>query len=53
MTHENSNIDITGEVLQCLKPTAWLNDEVKFWFSSPTRQLGKNYSIQLDKILII
>lgn len=28
VTHENSNIDITGEVLQCLKPGAWLNDEV-------------------------
>ncbi|CAN8231921.1 unnamed protein product [Cochlearia groenlandica] len=27
-THENSNIDITGEVLQCLAPTSWLNDEV-------------------------
>ena len=28
MTHESSNIDITGEVLQCLTPSAWLNDEV-------------------------
>ncbi|PSS01506.1 Ubiquitin-like-specific protease [Actinidia chinensis var. chinensis] len=28
VTHENSNIQITGEVLQCLKPGAWLNDEV-------------------------
>lgn len=28
VTHENSNITITGEVLQCLKPRAWLNDEV-------------------------
>ncbi|XP_010524538.1 PREDICTED: ubiquitin-like-specific protease ESD4 isoform X2 [Tarenaya hassleriana] len=28
VTHENSNIDITGEVLQCLTPTSWLNDEV-------------------------
>ncbi|KAG7542726.1 Ulp1 protease family C-terminal catalytic domain [Arabidopsis thaliana x Arabidopsis arenosa] len=27
-THENSNIDITGEVLQCLTPSSWLNDEV-------------------------
>ncbi|KAK4372589.1 hypothetical protein RND71_007973 [Anisodus tanguticus] len=26
--HENSNIDITGEMLQCLRPGAWLNDEV-------------------------
>lgn len=26
--HENSNIDITGEILQCLRPGAWLNDEV-------------------------
>ncbi|KAM0005843.1 putative Ulp1 peptidase [Helianthus debilis subsp. tardiflorus] len=28
VTHENSNITITGEVLQCLRPYAWLNDEV-------------------------
>ncbi|KAK1430755.1 hypothetical protein QVD17_13732 [Tagetes erecta] len=28
VTHENSNITITGEVLQCLRPNAWLNDEV-------------------------
>ncbi|KAL0457411.1 UNVERIFIED_CONTAM: Ubiquitin-like-specific protease ESD4 [Sesamum latifolium] len=28
VTHENSNIDITGEILQCLRPGAWLNDEV-------------------------
>lgn len=28
MTHENSNIEITGELLQCLRPGAWLNDEV-------------------------
>ncbi|GER33342.1 sentrin-specific protease [Striga asiatica] len=28
VTHENSNIDITGEKLQCLRPRAWLNDEV-------------------------
>ncbi|XP_059280693.1 ubiquitin-like-specific protease ESD4 [Lycium ferocissimum] len=28
VTHENSNIDITGEMLQCLRPGAWLNDEV-------------------------
>ncbi|KAG8636567.1 ubiquitin-like-specific protease ESD4 isoform X2 [Manihot esculenta] len=28
VTHRNSNIDITGEVLQCLRPGAWLNDEV-------------------------
>ncbi|XP_059632735.1 ubiquitin-like-specific protease ESD4 [Cornus florida] len=27
-THENSNIEITGEMLQCLRPGAWLNDEV-------------------------
>ncbi|XP_051128026.1 ubiquitin-like-specific protease ESD4 [Andrographis paniculata] len=26
--HENSNIDITGQILQCLRPGAWLNDEV-------------------------
>ncbi|XP_076891484.1 ubiquitin-like-specific protease ESD4 [Bidens hawaiensis] len=28
VTHDNSNITITGEVLQCLRPGAWLNDEV-------------------------
>lgn len=28
VTHENSNITITGEVLRCLKPGEWLNDEV-------------------------
>ncbi|KAL7608825.1 hypothetical protein Lser_V15G10465 [Lactuca serriola] len=28
VTHENSNITITGEVLRCLKPCQWLNDEV-------------------------
>uniref|UniRef100_A0A0D3DM36 Ubiquitin-like protease family profile domain-containing protein n=1 Tax=Brassica oleracea var. oleracea TaxID=109376 RepID=A0A0D3DM36_BRAOL len=28
VTHESSNIDITGKVLQCLTPSAWLNDEV-------------------------
>lgn len=28
VTHEISNIEITGEILQCLQPTAWLNDEV-------------------------
>ncbi|KAK6913772.1 Ulp1 protease family, C-terminal catalytic domain [Dillenia turbinata] len=28
VTHENSNIEITGEKLQCLRPGAWLNDEV-------------------------
>ncbi|KAJ0802359.1 putative Ulp1 peptidase [Helianthus annuus] len=28
VTHENSNITITGEVMQCLRPYAWLNDEV-------------------------
>lgn len=28
VTHANSNIDITGQVLQCLTPSAWLNDEV-------------------------
>ncbi|KAL9237697.1 hypothetical protein vseg_012217 [Gypsophila vaccaria] len=28
VTHENSNIPITGEKLQCLRPGAWLNDEV-------------------------
>ncbi|XP_015059351.1 ubiquitin-like-specific protease ESD4 [Solanum pennellii] len=28
VTHKSSNIDITGEILQCLRPGAWLNDEV-------------------------
>ncbi|GFY85098.1 cysteine proteinases superfamily protein [Actinidia rufa] len=28
VTHENANIEITGEVLQCLRPGKWLNDEV-------------------------
>ncbi|KAL6522840.1 hypothetical protein OROHE_016687 [Orobanche hederae] len=28
VSHEKSNIDITVEKLQCLKPQAWLNDEV-------------------------
>ncbi|CAK9328988.1 unnamed protein product [Citrullus colocynthis] len=28
VAHENSNIEITGETLQCLRPGAWLNDEV-------------------------
>ncbi|KAJ1407653.1 Ulp1 protease family, C-terminal catalytic domain [Sesbania bispinosa] len=28
VTHENSNIEITGEKFWCLGPGAWLNDEV-------------------------
>lgn len=32
VTHENSNIEITGEKLRCLRPRAWLNDEVIRWF---------------------
>ncbi|XP_073050341.1 ubiquitin-like-specific protease ESD4 [Primulina eburnea] len=28
VSHKNSNIDITGEILRCLSPEAWLNDEV-------------------------
>ncbi|KAG0478521.1 hypothetical protein HPP92_013240 [Vanilla planifolia] len=28
VTHKPSNIEITGEILQCLSPGAWLNDEV-------------------------
>ncbi|CAN0855854.1 Ubiquitin-like-specific protease ESD4 [Linum grandiflorum] len=28
VNHDSSGIDITGEILQCLKPGAWLNDEV-------------------------
>ncbi|CAH2049719.1 unnamed protein product [Thlaspi arvense] len=27
VSHENSNIEITGEILQCLRPREWLNDE--------------------------
>lgn len=32
VSHENSSIDIRGEILQCLKPGGWLNDEVVFHF---------------------
>ncbi|XP_073302452.1 ubiquitin-like-specific protease ESD4 [Primulina huaijiensis] len=28
VSHKNSNIDISGEILRCLSPEAWLNDEV-------------------------
>ncbi|CAK7333207.1 unnamed protein product [Dovyalis caffra] len=28
VSHNNSNIDITGQTLHCLAPGAWLNDEV-------------------------
>ncbi|PKA58429.1 Ubiquitin-like-specific protease ESD4 [Apostasia shenzhenica] len=28
VSHQPSNIEITGKVLQCLNPGAWLNDEV-------------------------
>ncbi|KAL1211906.1 Ubiquitin-like-specific protease 1A [Cardamine amara subsp. amara] len=28
VTHEDSNIDITGKILSCLEPGEWLNDEV-------------------------
>ncbi|EOA30495.1 hypothetical protein CARUB_v10013619mg [Capsella rubella] len=28
VAHKNSNIDITGEILRCLRPGEWLNDEV-------------------------
>ncbi|KAI3975292.1 hypothetical protein MKX01_033532 [Papaver californicum] len=28
VTHQKSNIEITGQILQCLKPGVWLNDEV-------------------------
>ncbi|KAL9400808.1 hypothetical protein Peur_004657 [Populus x canadensis] len=28
VSHGNSNIDITGQILHCLAPGAWLNDEV-------------------------
>ncbi|XP_057430352.1 ubiquitin-like-specific protease ESD4 [Lotus japonicus] len=28
ISHENSNIEISGEKFQCLGPAAWLNDEV-------------------------
>ena len=47
MTHENSNISITGEVLQCLRPRAWLNDEVNFAFLSASMNLVKRLLIEL------
>jgi sentrin-specific protease 1 len=28
VSHKNSNIDISGETLQCLRPNQWLNDDV-------------------------
>ncbi|KAM7256720.1 hypothetical protein ACFE04_012461 [Oxalis oulophora] len=28
VSHKNSGIDITGEILRCLRPGRWLNDEV-------------------------
>ncbi|KAF6174398.1 hypothetical protein GIB67_024420 [Kingdonia uniflora] len=28
VSHENSNIEITGEMFQCMRQGAWLNDEV-------------------------
>ncbi|KAI5415744.1 ubiquitin-like-specific protease ESD4 [Lathyrus oleraceus] len=28
VVHENSNIEISGEKFQCLRPSGWLNDEV-------------------------
>lgn len=28
MFHKGSNIEVTGEILQCLLPGSWLNDEV-------------------------
>ena len=28
--HERSNIDLTRAAIQCLKPGAWLNDDVSF-----------------------
>ncbi|XP_038694179.1 ubiquitin-like-specific protease ESD4 isoform X2 [Tripterygium wilfordii] len=28
VSHEKSNIEITGQILWCLRPGAWLNDEV-------------------------
>ncbi|PON80365.1 Ulp1 protease family, C-terminal catalytic domain containing protein [Parasponia andersonii] len=34
VVHKNSNLEITGQILQCLRPCAWLNDEVGFWSSS-------------------
>lgn len=32
--HKNSGIEIRGETLQCLKPCAWLNDDVVIPFSN-------------------
>ncbi|KAK7335340.1 hypothetical protein VNO80_27119 [Phaseolus coccineus] len=31
VTHENSNIEITGEKFWCLRSTRWLNDEVNLF----------------------
>lgn len=28
VSHTETGIDITGKILQCLRPGAWLNDEV-------------------------
>ncbi|XP_043710906.1 ubiquitin-like-specific protease ESD4 isoform X2 [Telopea speciosissima] len=59
--HENSNIDITGEILQCLSPNAWLNDElisgingydfkaVRRW--TTMRKIGYSL-IECDKIFV-
>ncbi|KAJ9700018.1 hypothetical protein PVL29_005719 [Vitis rotundifolia] len=61
VTHENSNIEITGEILQCLQTTAWLNDElisgrnsydyksVRRWTTQ--RKLGYSLS-ECDKIFV-
>ncbi|KAH1209115.1 Ubiquitin-like-specific protease ESD4 [Glycine max] len=61
VTHKNSNIEITGEKFQCLRPAGWLNDElisgpkgydfksVRRWTSQ--RNLG--YSLlECDKIFV-
>jgi Ulp1 family protease len=36
VTHESSNIEITKEIIRCLRPGGWLNDEVilSVWFLS-------------------
>lgn len=39
--HKESNIDITRTVMQCLKPSAWLNDEVINLYMELLRERGK------------
>jgi len=50
--HEPSNIEITNEKLQCLRPRGWLNDEVNILsipFSSEIilQQIFNNHSAKI------